>query len=234
MINDLVQYILNNNSRDDNPIEILYNENIYKLSEIKLYQLIDIIDNNRYKCTNLDLNKWKITDYGEQVSCKLFYQIKYLCALLTFLIVSNYYLRIDSIFWIIHHIKRLYENTYINNFPMKTIPITNLYYDILYYGGFGLLLGNLSNYDVFNIKNINSYYYIIVLWTICQLCDGYCHFYLSKKKLFKVFNFYIYIYEIMSWILFVLLYESYNLYFIVKLSFCISSILKMFVFLKTY
>jgi very-long-chain enoyl-CoA reductase len=252
MVGDFVNFVLSNNHDESNQVEIIYKKQIYRISDSKLSQIRNnVFDTTRYKWVEINFNTWEIKDYGWQISwCKV-HIIEYLCAFITFLYMVNNFWRIDVLLWIIHYMKRLYESIYIHKFSAQTMPLKNLYKNTLYYGGAGLILGYLSNIEDLSFKNLvnNTLYYnnVIGLWILCQLGNGYCHYYLStlrnddnnnfkhmipKNYLFQLVCCPNYTFEIMGWLLFALLSTSYNLYFIVKLLFSFIGAYQMYVWSK--
>jgi very-long-chain enoyl-CoA reductase len=250
MISDLVKYILSKNSNESNQIEILYKKQIYKISTSKFLQIRNnVFDITRYKWVEINSNKWEIKDYGEQISWRKVYIIEYLFALIAFPYMVNNFWRIDVLLWIIHYMKRLYESIYIHKFSAQTMPLKNLYKNTFYYGGSGLLLGYFSNTEdlSYKITNNNLLYYnnVIGLWFLCQLGNGYCHYYLStlrtdnnfshiipKNYLFQLVCCPNYTFEIMGWLLFTLLSINYNIYFMVKFGFSFIGACQMYVWAK--
>jgi very-long-chain enoyl-CoA reductase len=219
---------------------IEYNKKTYVVSIYSYNQLISKLSNARYKWKqNENLpNTYTLKDYGIQISWRLVYIIEYLGALIAFPYLVGH--RIDTTMWVIHYSKRILESIFIHSFSNDTMPFTNVFKNSAYYWGAGLVLGYYAKQT-----NIDCNIFIVGLWSICQIGNGFCHYYLANLRpagsrehilptniLFRCVTCPNYTFEIIGWGLFACLSEKYDVYFAVKTLFCLMGAFQMHVWAK--
>ena len=192
MFSNYVTNILSKNPsriRERDSIEIIYGNSMFIYTETEFQKIYSLLQNSRYKWREISQNKWILKDYGPQISWRLVYIIEYFGALIAmplFMMFVNVNLvtRIDVILWIIHYTKRLYESIYVHSFSAETMPFTNVFKNSFYYWGAGAVIGyygsHVTNTNFIIYDTYNSL--IICLWGLCQITNGYCHYYLANLR----------------------------------------------------
>ena len=239
-------------------ISVEYNKRVYEMSLESYKRLVyNLSPGTRYKLkalTNATVkamelketsqNKYLLKDYGIQISWRLVYLIEYFGALVAFPYLVSNWTRIDTILWIAHYSKRLLESAFVHTFSSDTMPFVNVFKNSAYYWGAGLLLGYYAKQT--EVTNYNMF--VVLAWIVCQLGNGYCHYYLANLRpsgstkrehilptnfLFRAVTCPNYTFEILSWALFACLTPNfYDAYFLVKALFCLMGAGQMYVWAK--
>jgi very-long-chain enoyl-CoA reductase len=223
--------------KPDELYSIEHNKKVYNVSIHSYNQLVLNLSNPRYKFKQENDSKIKYTlkDYGIQISWRLVYIIEYLGALVAFPYLVGY--RIDTLLWTIHYTKRIFESIFIHSFSSNTMPFTNLFKNSAYYWGAGLLLGYCAKQVV-----LEPNLFVVGLWCLCQLGNAFCHYYLANLRpkgsrehilplnlMFRLATCPNYTFEIIGWALFACLGGKYDMYFAVKIAFCLIGAVQMYV-----
>jgi len=229
------------------PISIEYNKKIYTISPNSYKSLVyNLSPGTRYRLQKnaSDDKKYILKDYGIQISWRLVYLIEYFGALVAFPYLVGDFSRIDTILWIAHYSKRLFESVFVHTFSNDTMPFVNVFKNSAYYWGAGLLLG----YYAKQTEVINYNMFVVGAWIACQLGNGYCHYYLANLRdpkstkrehvlptnfLFRMVTCPNYTFEILGWALFACLTPKfYDAYFLVKALFCLVGAGQMYIWAK--
>jgi very-long-chain enoyl-CoA reductase len=231
-------------NQSDGSVTIDYNKKMYTISQTSLKSLVyNLSPGSRYRLQAVadKDDKYILKDYGIQISWRLVYLIEYFGALIAFPYLVGDLTRIDTILWIAHYSKRLFESAFIHKFSNDTMPFTNVFKNSAYYWGAGLLIGYYAK-DT-EVTNYNMF--VVGAWIVCQLGNGYCHYYLANLRppgtkehvlptgaLFRLVTCPNYTFEILGWALFACLTTEYNMYFAVKALFCLVGAGQMYVWAK--
>lgn len=214
---------------------IVYGKNRYMFTEETLSAVKTKLSGARYNWKPHDslANTMVLKDYGIQISWRLVYVIEYYGAFLLFPLMVQDGARIDVILWGIHYGKRVYESMFVHSFSSDTMPIANLFKNSAYYWGAAALLGYYARFESITMDSENIC--VIILWSLCQVGNGFCHYYLANLRsdvnskehilptniLFRIVTCPNYTYEILGWALFACLgYTGLTPYFGVKVLFC--------------
>jgi very-long-chain enoyl-CoA reductase len=214
---------------------IVYGKNRYVFTDETLSVVKAKLSGSRYnwKPHTSEANTWVLKDYGLQISWRLVYVIEYWGAFILFPIMVQDGARLDVILWSIHYGKRIYESMFVHSFSSDTMPIANLFKNSAYYWGAAALLGYNAQFEMITMNAHNTF--IVLLWSLCQIGNGFCHYYLANLRsdptsrehilptniLFQIVTCPNYTYEILGWALFACLgYNGLTTYFGVKVLFC--------------
>ena len=223
-------------------ITIDYNKRFYTISSNSYKSLVYRLSPGlRYRIKETETNKYILKDYGIQISWRLVYLIEYFGALVAFPYMVGDLTRIDTILWIAHYSKRLFESAFIHTFSNDTMPFVNVFKNSAYYWGAGLLLGYYAKLSTVEVNP-----FIVGAWIVCQMGNGYCHYYLANLRkpgskehvlptnfLFRWVTCPNYTFEIIGWALFAFLTpDFYDMYVDVKLLFCLIGAGQMYIWAK--
>ena len=224
---------LRRGTKEGGECSITYGKTVYAYDELRFRHIRMQFASSRFKWTMADERTATLKDYGIQISWRLVYLIEYFGALVAFPMMAGGIGRIDTMLWIAHYVKRLWESAFVHSFSSDTMPLANVFKNSAYYWGAGLLLGYNSRGSVIEMNAETGA--IVMLWCLCQTTNGYCHWYLANLRSGKATKEHVlptnwlfrwvvcpnYSAEILGWALFALLgFNEWNSYFGVKALFC--------------
>jgi very-long-chain enoyl-CoA reductase len=236
--------ILNERIQDGGEYKISYGRATYSYDASQFGVIQQRLSSSRFNWKSTDEKSATLKDYGIQISWRLVYFIEYIGAFVAFPAIAGLG-RVDTTLWIIHYAKRLLESLFLHSFSSDTMPLMNVFKNSAYYWGAGLLLGYYSQYAT--IVWSHDTMVVVMLWSMCQFGNGYCHWYLANLRSDKTSREHIlptnflfrrvvcpnYTFEILGWALFALLgYNTSNSYFIVRTIFCCAGAGQMFTWAK--
>ncbi len=177
-----------------------------------------------------------VKDFGIQVDWRLVYVVEYLGPFLIFplffffnLTSSNITQKLGLFMGLIHYGKRIYESIFVHHFSRETMPIKNLFINVVYYW---LLFGVSCGYGLFNDGYKESTYFgslcylFAVLFFYFEYKNYKCHMIqkiakeesngeykiLPSKEGFQFVTCANYFWEFLSWLMFSLFTNSLNFY----------------------
>ena len=228
--------VLKSDNIVDGEYTITYGKSSYSCDETQYKRTRSKFTTGRFNWKLINDKSAVLKDYGIQISWRLVYLIEYFGALVAFPMMAGLG-RIDTTLWVVHYTKRLFESVFVHTFSSETMPLMNVFKNSAYYWGAGLLLGYYSQgSDV--VMNHNTIA-ILMCWTMCQMGNGFCHWYLASLRSDKTLREHIlpmnvlfrwvvcpnYTFEIMGWALFSLLGNGS---FVVRALFCFVGAFQMY------
>lgn len=177
-----------------------------------------------------------VKDFGIQVDWRLVYVVEYFGPFIIFpafflfnLTDSNTTQKLGLLMGLVHFGKRIYESIFVHKFSRDTMPIKNLFVNVVYYW---LLFGVSCGYGLFNdgYKESTSFgalkYLFAVLFFYSEFKNYKCHIIqkiakeesngeykiLPNKEGFQYVTCANYFWEFLSWLMFSLFTNSLNFY----------------------
>lgn len=230
--------VLNRGTTLDGEYKISYGKKTYYYNEGRYNQIRSQMTASRYNW-KMDDKHATLKDYGIQISWRLVYLIEYFGAFVAFPMMAGFE-RVDTALWVAHYAKRLLESAFLHSFSSDTMPLLNVFKNSGYYWGAGLILGYYAKPVSVVLNTENSI--IVGMWIVCQLGNGFCHYYLANLRsdrnskehvlptniLFRLVTCPNYTFEILGWALFAILgYDGITPYFGVRIAFCMIGAIQM-------
>lgn len=177
-----------------------------------------------------------VKDFGTQVDWRLVYVVEYLGPFIIFpsffffnLTSSNTTQKLGLLMGLVHYGKRIYESIFVHKFSRDTMPVKNLFINVIYYW---FLFGVSCGYGLFNDGYKESTYFgtlkylFAVLFFYFEFKNYNCHMIqktakeesngeykiLPNKEGFQYVTCANYFWEFLSWLMFSLFTNSLNFY----------------------